>query len=38
MLCGNSGMLKDTKATLKERELDKHLNHKPGHVFAEQYF
>jgi len=38
MLCGNSGMLKDSKAILKERGLDRHLNHKPGHVSAEQYF
>lgn len=38
MLCGNSGMLKDSKAVLKERGLERHLNHKPGHVSAEQYF
>lgn len=38
MLCGNSGMLKDTKAILKERGMDRHLNHKPGHVSAEQYW
>jgi ferredoxin--NADP+ reductase len=38
MLCGNSGMLKDSKAILKERGLDRHLNHKPGHVSAEQYY
>ena len=38
MLCGNSGMLKDTKAILKERNMDRHLNHKPGHVSAEQYY
>jgi len=38
MLCGNSGMLKDSKAILKKRGLDRHLNHKPGHVSAEQYF
>jgi ferredoxin--NADP+ reductase len=38
MLCGNSGMLKDSKAILKERGLNRHLNHKPGHVSAEQYF
>ena len=38
MLCGNSGMLKDSKAILKERGMDRHLNHKPGHVSAEQYF
>lgn len=38
MLCGNSGMLNETKAILKLRGLDRHLNHKPGHVSAEQYF
>ena len=38
MLCGNSGMLKDTKAILKQRGMDRHLNHKPGHVSSEQYF
>lgn len=38
MLCGNSGMLKDTKAVLKERGMERHLNHKPGHVSSEQYF
>jgi ferredoxin--NADP+ reductase len=38
MLCGNSGMLKDSKAVLKERGLNRHLNHKPGQVSAEQYF
>lgn len=38
MLCGNSGMLKDSKAILKERGMERHLNHKPGHVSSEQYF
>ncbi len=39
MLCGNSGMLKDTKAVLKDQfKMDRHLNHKPGHVSAEQYY
>jgi ferredoxin--NADP+ reductase len=38
MLCGNSGLLKDTKAILKERGMERHLNHKPGHVSSEQYF
>ena len=38
MLCGNSGMLNSSKAVLKARGLDRHLNHKPGHVSAEQYF
>lgn len=38
MLCGNSGMLKDSKAILKERGMDRHLNHKAGHVSSEQYY
>ena len=38
MLCGNSGLLNDSKAVLKERGMDRHLNHKPGHVSSEQYF
>lgn len=38
MLCGNSGMLKDSKIVLKERDMDRHLNHKPGHVSSETYF
>lgn len=39
MLCGNSSFLKDSKAILKEqRAMERHLNHKPGHVSAEQYW
>jgi len=38
MLCGNSGMLNDTKAVLKKRGMNRHLNHKPGHVSSEQYY
>jgi len=39
MLCGNSGMLNDSKKILKEqRDMDRHLRHKAGHVSAEQYF
>ena len=38
LLCGNSGMLKDTKEVLKERRMERHLNHKPGHISSEQYF
>jgi len=38
MLCGNSGLLKDTKEILKDRGMERHLNHKPGHVSSEQYF
>ena len=39
LICGNSGLLNDTKAILKEqRSMDRHLNHKPGHVSVEQYY
>ena len=39
MLCGNSGMLNDSKKLLKEqRGMERHLRHKAGHVSAEQYF
>ena len=39
MLCGNSSMLKESKAVFKEQyDMDRHLNHKPGHVSAEQYY
>jgi len=38
MLCGNSGLLNDTKEVLLERGMNRHLNHKPGHVSSEQYF
>ena len=38
MLCGNSGLLNDTKAVLLGRGMNRHLNHKPGHVSSEQYF
>jgi len=38
MLCGNNGLLEDTKAVLKKRGMDRHLNRKPGHVSSEKYF
>ena len=38
MLCGNSGLLKETKAVLMDRGMSRHLNHKPGHISSEQYF
>lgn len=38
MLCGNNGLLEDSKAVLKERGMDRHLNRKPGHVSSEKYF
>jgi len=38
MLCGNSGMLKDSKAVLKEGGMERHLNHKPGQISSETYF
>jgi len=38
MVCGNSGLLKDTKEVLKQRGMARHLNHKPGQISSEQYF
>lgn len=38
MLCGNHAMINDMKALLAERNMDKHLRHKPGHITTEQYF
>lgn len=38
MLCGNSGLLDDSKKVLKKRGMDRHLNRKPGHVSSEKYF
>ncbi len=38
MLCGNSGLLEDSKAVLKKRGMDRHLNRKPGHISSEKYF
>lgn len=38
MLCGNHNMIDDMKTLLGERDMNKHLRHKPGHVTTEQYF
>ncbi len=38
MICGNSGLLKDTKEVLKQRGMERHLHHKPGQISSEQYF
>jgi ferredoxin--NADP+ reductase len=39
MLCGNPQMVKDTRQLLKEqRNMEKHLRRKPGHVTSEQYW
>ncbi|MEZ5537164.1 MAG: ferredoxin--NADP reductase [Thiolinea sp.] len=38
MLCGNHNMIDDMKALLKERDMGKHLRHKPGNIVTEQYF
>lgn len=38
MLCGNQHMIADTRFTLSQRGLKKHLRRKPGHITTEQYF
>lgn len=37
MLCGNSGMIKDTTAVLQQRGLRRHLRREPGHISTEKY-
>lgn len=37
MLCGNSAMIKDTKAILESRGLVRHRRNVPGHYSTEQY-
>ncbi len=37
MLCGNSGMLQDTLASLEKRGLKRHRRREPGHVSTEKY-
>jgi len=37
MLCGNSAMIKDAKAILEERGLERHRRHAPGQYTIEQY-
>jgi ferredoxin/flavodoxin---NADP+ reductase len=38
MLCGNHNMINDMRALLAERDMRRHLRHKPGQVITEQYF
>jgi len=38
MLCGNHNMINDMKTLLAERDMSRHLRHKPGHITTEQYF
>lgn len=37
MLCGNSEMIKDMKALLEARGMQRHRRHEPGHYTTEQY-
>ena len=37
MLCGNSHMIKDMKALLEARGMQRHRRHEPGHYTTEQY-
>jgi ferredoxin--NADP+ reductase len=37
MLCGNSAMIKDVRAWLEARGLQRHKRHAPGHYTTEQY-
>jgi ferredoxin--NADP+ reductase len=38
MLCGNHSMITDMQALLAQRDMRKHLRHKPGQIIIEQYF
>lgn len=38
MLCGNPHMLKDVRALLQQKGLEKNLRRKPGHITIEQYW
>ena len=38
MICGNPGMLVDTRNALKEKGLKKNLRRKPGHITTESYW
>ena len=38
MLCGNSGMIKDTIELLGERGMKRHRRSEPGHISSENYF
>ncbi len=37
MLCGNSAMIKDVRAWLEDRGMQRHKRHEPGHYTTEQY-
>ncbi|MDD1793627.1 ferredoxin--NADP reductase [Enterovibrio sp. ZSDZ42] len=38
MLCGNPQMVKDVRALLQLKGLEKHLRRKPGHITTERYW
>lgn len=38
MLCGNPSMVKDVRALLQAKGLEKNLRRKPGHITVEQYW
>lgn len=38
MLCGNHHMIDDMKSLLEQRDMHRHLRHKPGEITTEQYF
>jgi ferredoxin--NADP+ reductase len=38
MLCGNHNMINEVLALLAQRDMRRHLRHKPGHIVTEQYF
>jgi len=38
MLCGNHSMINDMRLLLAERNMQRHLRHKPGQILTEQYF
>ncbi|MEZ8141273.1 ferredoxin--NADP(+) reductase [Enterovibrio norvegicus FF-33] len=38
MLCGNPQMVKDVRALLEQKGLEKNLRRKPGHITTEQYW
>jgi len=38
MLCGNHNMIADMQILLSQRDMQRHLRHKPGQILTEQYF
>jgi ferredoxin--NADP+ reductase len=38
MLCGNKGMIDDTRRVLSERGMRKHRRREPGHISTESYY